>query len=322
MRARLRARVALCAAFLLGSAGAAGAGETDRAADRFDVAVTVDDLPAHGPLPRGQTRAGIARSWLDTLARHGVAQAWGFVNARGLDDEPASAAALARWRGAGYPLGNHGYSHLGLSQAPSLAAWQADVARNEAALATYMGKEDWRWLRYPFLDAGQGARHDAALAWLGARGYRVADVTLGFDDWAYSEAYVRCLDAGDTAAIAALVDGYGRRVDQGIARTKALSRRLYGRVVPQVLLTHMGAWSAATLELTLAKLDAAGARYVPLAQAQADAAYHDAGPRAGNGALLERRAGELRIDMRGIPDVEPVGSLEAVCRRRAVQTDS
>jgi hypothetical protein len=30
------------------------------ARDRFDVAITVDDLPAHGPLPAGMTRAGIA----------------------------------------------------------------------------------------------------------------------------------------------------------------------------------------------------------------------------------------------------------------------
>ena len=57
-------------------------------------------------------------------------------------------------------------------------------------------------------------------------------------------------------------------MDAGIARMKALSERVYGRVIPQVLLTHMGAWSAATLPGVMARLDAAGARYVPLAQAQ------------------------------------------------------
>lgn len=308
MRLSLYICTALCAALF--AAAAAGAG----AADRFDVAVTVDDLPAHGPLPRGQTRGGIAQSYIDTLRRHGVPEAWGFVNARGLDDDLASLDALVRWRRAAYPLGSHTYSHLGLSQASSLAAWRDDVARNEEVLAAHMGGRDWHWLRYPFLDAGQGGRHDAALAWLHGRGYRIADVALGFDDWAYSDAYVRCLDSGDAAAIEAMKAGYARRVGQQIARNQALSRRLYGRVVPQVLLTHLGAWSAATLPQVLAQLDAAGARYVPLAQAQDDAAYRDTGPRAGNGALMERRAQELGIAMDGIPEVDAVAALDGVCR--------
>ncbi len=282
--------------------------------DGFAVAVTVDDLPAHGPLPRGLTRAGIARAYADTLRRHGVPEAFGFVNARGLADEPDSAAALDLWRAAGYPLGNHTYGHLGLSQAATLDAWIDDAVRNEPVLAARMEGADWRWLRYPFLDAGAGARHDGALAWLHGHGYRIADVTLGFHDWAYSAPYARCLDQGDDAAIAAMRAGFLRRVDQQIARSKALSRRVYGRVIPQVLLTHIGAWSAATLPQVMARLDAAGARYVTLAQAQADAAYRDGGPRAGNGALMERRAKELGVDTAGLPEVEPVAPLEEVCR--------
>ncbi|WP_296952914.1 polysaccharide deacetylase family protein [uncultured Massilia sp.] len=302
------------AALLFASMLAGAPGPAIAADDGFAVAVTVDDLPAHGPLPRGLTRAAIAGAYAGTLRAHGVPEAFGFVNARGLADEPDSAAALALWRAAGYPLGNHTYGHLGLSQAPSLDAWTDDVARNEPALAARMGAGDWHWLRYPFLDAGAGPRHDGALAWLQRRGYRIADVTLGFDDWAYSAPYARCLDKGDAVAIAAMRDGFLRRVDQQIARSKALSRRVYGRVIPQVLLTHVGAWSAATLPQVLARLDAAGAHYVTLAQAQADAAYRDTGPRSGNGALMERRAGELGVDTAGLPEVEPVAPLDGVCR--------
>jgi peptidoglycan/xylan/chitin deacetylase (PgdA/CDA1 family) len=299
--------------FLLALAGSACAA----APERFDVAVTVDDLPAHGPLPRGFSRTGIAQSYLDTLKRHGVPEAYGFVNAKGITDRD-SENALARWRQAGYPLGNHTWSHLGLSQAPSLAAWIEDAARNEAVLAARMGKADWHWLRYPFLDAGgdDAARHDGALAWMTGRGYRVADVTLGFDDWAYTDAYARCLDQGDKAAIEAMTAAYLRRVDAQIVRSKALSQRVYGRVLPQVLLTHVGAWSAATLPQVLQRLDAAGAHYVTLAQAQSDAAYRDDSPRAGQGALMERKAGERAIDLAGLPEVEAVGKLEGVCRAR------
>lgn len=307
MKPRLRLYALLCGAFLVAGSSAA--------ADRFDVAVTVDDLPVHGALPRGQSWGGIAQSYIDTLKRHGVPEAYGFVNGKSLRDHPDSADALVRWRRAGYPLGNHTWSHLGLSQAPSLQAWLDDAAANEALLGERMGEDDWHWLRYPFLDAGgKGQRHDEALARLKARGYRVADVALGFDDWAYTDAYARCLDKGDDAAIEGMKEDYLRRVDAQIARNKALSERLYGRVAPQVLLTHLGAWSAATLPQVLDRLDAAGARYVTLAQAQSDAAYRDDSPGAGNGALMERKAQERRTDLEGVPTVAPVGELGQLCR--------
>lgn len=288
------------------------------APERFDLAITVDDLPVHGQLPRGMSWPGIAQSYIGTLKQHGVAQAWGFVNARQLAGHPASAPVLDDWRRAGYPLGNHAFSHLGLSQAPSLQAWQDDVAAGEAAVAARMEGRDWHVLRYPFLDAGSDpARHAAAAAWLKARGYRIADVSISFDDWAYTEAYARCLDQGGssaTAAIAAMKAGYLRRADQIIARTRAVSERVYGRMIPQVLLTHLGAWSAATLPDVMAKLDAAGARYVPLDRAQADPAYREPSPRAGNGVLMERRAQDAGIALDGLPAVEPVAPLDAVCR--------
>jgi peptidoglycan/xylan/chitin deacetylase (PgdA/CDA1 family) len=178
------------------------AGSTS-AADRFDVAVTVDDLSVHGPLPRGMTWAGIADSYLATLKAHRVPEAWGFVNAKRIEEQPASEAVLDLWRQAGYPLGNHTWSHMKLSQASSLAAWTADLKAGEPAIASRMRDADWHYLRFPYLDAGfDKERHDGALGYLADNGYRIADVSVSFDDWAYSEAYVRCLDKGDSASVA------------------------------------------------------------------------------------------------------------------------
>jgi hypothetical protein len=139
-------------------------------------------------------------------------------------------------------------------------------------------------------------------------------VTLGFDDWAYTETYARCVAKGDQAAIEGMKASYYRRVDQQLARTKAMSQRVYGRMIPQVLLTHMGAWSAATLPEVMKRMDAAGAHYVTLDQAQSDAAYRMPSPRAGDGAMIERRAQDAGIDLAGLPTVEPVGNLDALCR--------
>ena len=310
METALKPSILLCALAL-----AAAGGALAEPASRFDVAVTVDDLPAHGAKPADITRAGIARSHIETFKAHGVPEAWGFINAVALGKEPDSGAALEVWRKAGYPLGNHGYTHMGLSQAASLDAWEADVRANEPVLEKAMAGKDWHVLRYPFLDAGGGgARHDDALAWLKSRGYRVADVSLGFDDWAYTDTYARCVAKGDQAAIDGMKASYYRRVDQQLARTKAMSQRVYGRMIPQVLLTHMGAWSAVTLPEVMKRMDAAGAHYVTLDQVQSDAAYRMPSPRAGNGAMIERRAQDAGIDLAGLPAVEPVGNLDALCR--------
>ncbi|MDB5748321.1 MAG: Polysaccharide deacetylase [Massilia sp.] len=296
------------------AAGAAPA--SAHAAAAFDVAVTVDDLTVHGALPRGMSWTGIGRSHIATLKAHRVPQAWGFVNGKRIVEQPESAAVLDDWRRAGHPLGNHTYSHLGLSGAPSLQAWIDDATAGEAAIAARMANADWRVLRFPFLDGGADpARHDGAAAWLKSRGYRIADVSLSFDDWAYGDTYARCMDKGDQAAIAAMKAGYLQRVDAIIAATRALSQRVYGRMIPQVLLTHMGPWGAATLPDVLARLDAAGARYATLEQVQADAAYREPSPRAGNGMLMERRAQDAGIGLAGLPLAPPVGKLDALCRQ-------
>jgi peptidoglycan/xylan/chitin deacetylase (PgdA/CDA1 family) len=302
-------RLALACLLACAAAGAA------HAADGFDLAITVDDLSAHGALPRGQTWTGVAQTWLDVLKAHRVPQAYGFLNAKRLVDAPGSEPVLDAWRKAGYPLGNHTYSHMGLSQAASLEAWEDDVKRGEPPVAARMANADWQVLRYPFLDAGNTpARHDAALAWLTKQGYKIADVSISFDDWAYTDAYARCLDKGDRAAAHKLTDEYFARVDQVIARTRAVSQKVYGRMIPQVLLTHMGAFSATTLPETLRRLEAAGAHYVPLGQAQSDPAYKDPSPQAGNGMLMERHAQDAKIDLGGLPAVTPTSNVDAVCR--------
>lgn len=306
-------RIRLGALLLAGAALQAQA--AGKPAQGFDIAITVDDLSAHGSLPPGMNWPGIAESYLATLKAHHVPEAYGFVNAVRLKDQPDSEPVLDIWRKAGYPLGNHTYSHLGLSQAASAEAWEANVKAGEPPVASRMQGADWHYLRYPFLDAGNTqARHDVALAWLKGEGYRIADVSFSFDDWAYTETYARCLAKGDSAAIEGMKRDYFVRVGAGIARMKALSQRVYGRVIPQVLLTHMGAWSAATLPVVMAKLDAAGAHYVPLAQAESDPAYNNGSPQAGNGDMMERTAREQHVDRSGLPQVPPVGKLDLMCR--------
>jgi peptidoglycan/xylan/chitin deacetylase (PgdA/CDA1 family) len=270
---------------------ALGVGGPAMAAERFDIAITVDDLPFHGDLPAGMTRTSIVHDYLQVLKAHGVPEAYGFVNAGKLAQGPEGEAVLDAWRAAGYPLGNHTLTHLNLDRAASLEAWQADLVAGEPAVESRMAGLDWRYLRFPNLSTGATReRHDGAAALLSDRGYKVAHVSVSFDDWAHSEAYARCLAKGDLPAVERMEADFLRAVDEEIVRMKANSRTLYGRMIPQVLLAHLGPWSARTLPAVMAKLDAAGARYVTLDKAQADPAYREAEAWLGGDGIMDRAA--------------------------------
>ncbi len=302
--------VSIGAAALLALAAGAAQAETQKADTKgFDIAITVDDLTAHGLLPQGMTRVGIAQSYLATLKAHHVPQAWGFVNAKRVAQEPDSEGVLAEWRKAGYPLGNHTYSHMNLATAPSLEAWEADAEAGEPLIAKYMQGQDWHYFRFPNLNV-DAPRGDGAMAWIKAHGYREADVSAGFSDWAYTDAYARCLAKGDTAAIAALKVQYLKGVDDGIVRMQATSQRVYGRNIPFVLLTHIGGFASLMLPETLDRLEKAGARYVTLEKAQSDPAYQ----LTGGGDLIERTASQKGISLADIPSPASTDNIKSLCQ--------
>jgi peptidoglycan/xylan/chitin deacetylase (PgdA/CDA1 family) len=292
------------------------AGHTALAADRFDIAVTVDDLPVHGAVPQGMTRTGIAQSYLDTLKAHKVVEAYGFTNSSKITREPGSEAVLDLWRATGYPLGNHTYTHMNLGRAASLDAWIADLEAGEPEVAKRMSGKKWKVLRFPNLVAAASdpAWHDGAISYLKTHGYKIAEVTVSFDDWAYTEAYARCTVTGDQAAIATMQTQYLKQVDDGIVRMKALSTRVYGRVIPQVLLTHIGGFAAVMLPQVMDRLDAAGAHYVTLSKAQSDKAYKEVDPLAGNNTMMERSARRKGIDISDIIKMAPTTNIDAMCR--------
>lgn len=299
---RLLAALTLCAA--------ACSPMSPAAPDAFDVAITVDDLPVHGQLPRGRTWLGVTQELLRGFAAERVPQVWGFVNGGHLEQQPALGAVLDAWRAAGHPLGHHGQHHVNLNTVPAIETWQLDVVAGEPAVLSRMPTDAPRYFRFAYLAAGRDAAQQAvALAFLDARRWRVADVSLSFDDWHYTDPWARCSDRNDSAALAVLKAHYLHDVDAALLRMKALSQRVHGRVVPQVLLAHAGAFTAGVLPETLQRLRAAGARFVTLEQAQADPAY----AQAGGGGVLERAARQRGIDLTGLPPAPAGPPAAAFC---------
>jgi peptidoglycan/xylan/chitin deacetylase (PgdA/CDA1 family) len=237
------------------------------------VALTFDDLPSHGPLPSGVSRVDIAKSIIESLRRHKAPAAYGFINAKALADRAEDIEVLKEWRAAGLPLGNHAYSHMDL-HANDAGAFEQDVLANEATLQSLMGGDDWHWFRYPFLREGDTAdKHRAVLAFLGDHHYRVAQVTLSFDDYAYNEPYARCVAKNDTASIDWLKQSFLSRAATNLAWGQDAARRLFGRDIKHVMLLHIGGFQTVMLSPLLDLLAQRGFTLTTLEEAQADAAY-------------------------------------------------
>lgn len=280
----------------------------------FDIAITVDDLPAHGAIPPGVSRIDVARDYLAALKAHNVPAVYGFVNAVRLKQEPGTEAVLDMWRAAGYPLGNHTYSHMNINSG-TLEAFEADLEAGEPAVRDRMAGGDWRVLRFPFLSAGDAAHHAGIIAYLKAHKYKIADVSISFNDWAYTDAYARCMAKGDTATIEAMKIQYMQGVKASIARSLMASQKVYGRQIAHVLLIHEGAFTALMLPDVLSAFEEEGAHFVTLDQAQGDPAYSAPSAHQGEGLLIERTAKEKGIDLANDvpPDVD-ISNLDQMCR--------
>jgi peptidoglycan/xylan/chitin deacetylase (PgdA/CDA1 family) len=237
------------------------------------VALTFDDLPSHGPLPPGVTRTDVAKSIIAALEAGHAPPTYGFVNAKRMAEAPETMEVLQLWRAAGFPLGNHGYSHMSLD-ANSPEAFESDIEGNEDVLRTLMADNFWHWLRFPFLQEGDTAeKHKAVTVYLKEHKYYVAEVTLNFDDYAYNAPYARCMAKNDAQSLEWLKQSYLSRAAESLAQGQPMSMAVYGRDIKHVMLLHIGAFEMVMLPRLLDLLRQRGFQLVTLEEAESDPAY-------------------------------------------------
>jgi peptidoglycan/xylan/chitin deacetylase (PgdA/CDA1 family) len=290
----------------------AGCTTVPQEASQPSIAITIDDLPVHGPYPRGESEMSATKEILAALQAEQV-EAYGFLNAQWTERQPATAEALEAWAAAGQPLANHGFAHRHLSEM-SAEEFEQELVKNEPVLERLSGGKDWKWFRYPFLDEGENPEKRAASrAVLAKHGYKIAAVTMDFSDWAWSAPYARCKDAGDDAAVARLEALYLQAARESIAHYRALSQQTYGRDISYVLLLHVSAFEGRMLPQLLRLYRNEGFRFTTLVQAQSDAAYLDqnepqrpAEPQGLEGKATERGPLPTRTDYQPI--------LEGICK--------
>jgi peptidoglycan/xylan/chitin deacetylase (PgdA/CDA1 family) len=244
------------------------------------VAITIDDLPiVAGSVTSDWT--DVTNRLLAALRRHSVS-AVGFVNERKLyangELDSSRVALLASWLAAGHELGNHTFAHQGAHTTP-LAEYLDGIARGEVVtrpLAAGVGRP-LRYFRHPMLHAGRSLAYRRGVErFLAAHHYTVAPVTVDNQEWVYARAYVVARQRGDTALTARVVADYRRHLDSAFAYSAGLSRTLFGREIPLVLLLHANELNAEYLDTVLTRLRAHGYRFATLESVLEDSAYRSA----------------------------------------------
>jgi len=281
-----------------------------------EVAITFDDLPAHGQLPAGVTREEVTRKILAAFKEAKVPEVYGFINAGKLQTHPEDIKVLQLWREAGEPLANHTYDHMSLNSNP-LAAFEENVAKDEATLQQLMGKNDWHWFRYPYLDEGNTLeKRRKARTYLKEHHYRIAQVSLDFEDYAWNGPYARCSEKKDEKGIAWLKESYLNTATEYMKLGQQLSQQLFGRNVKHILLMHVGAFDAEMLPQLLAQMKQQGFKFITLKEAESDPVYEidpDIVRKEGS-PILEQIMDSRQLPLP--PHVEkPMKELQEVCRQ-------
>jgi peptidoglycan-N-acetylglucosamine deacetylase len=269
--------VAAFAGFLRKSSGAQSAAPPQRT-----VAITVDDLPgaivgndfAMGDLKELQK---INRAIPSILKSH---HAWaiGFVNERKLqvqNERDARAELLEMWLDAGLALGNHTFSHADFQNTP-LAKYEDETIEGQVATTALLkgiGQTE-KYFRHPYLNTGPTAEAKTAFeTFLKERGYTIAPVTVEDADYVFNDVLGYAGEKKDKKMAARAKKEYLEYVDTAFDYSEGLSRDLFSREVPQVLLIHDNQLNVECLDALLTKLEHRGYKFVALDQAMSDHAY-------------------------------------------------
>ncbi|MGA6985988.1 MAG: polysaccharide deacetylase family protein [Terriglobales bacterium] len=242
------------------------------------VAITIDDLPAAAANSMSAAAINEMTSKLLSTLRDQKVPVVGFVNEKKLyklgevDDR---IKALRTWLDYGFELGNHTFTHMSLNLV-GLQAWEDDVIRGESVTRMLLDehKMTLRYFRHPFLDTGRDLQtRREAEAFLVARGYRIAPVTLDAWDWMYAPVYDDARKRGDAALQQELVSSYLSYSDSVFAYAEQLAKQTIGYEPKQILLLHANQLEADHIGELLDLMRKRGYRFITLADALSDQAY-------------------------------------------------
>jgi peptidoglycan/xylan/chitin deacetylase (PgdA/CDA1 family) len=267
----------------------ANAREMPSGAERT-VAITLDDLPyvyRGGEFDRRDFQdPGIVASYrkeairahrrIVRALRRAKAPAIGFVNEDKVEVlGSVGPQLLADWNQGLLELANHGYNHFESNDLDA-AGVEEQVIKGEKTIRPMAERVGRRisFFRFPYNHVGNtDDRRVAFEAMLQRRGYRLAAATIDTSDSVFNKAYERAFEQGDQAVARRVLRAYLDHTQTQITYYRELSRKVFGREVPDIMLLHTNRINAEAMESIVTLFRAQNYRFISLAEAQADPAY-------------------------------------------------
>ncbi|GAB3912072.1 polysaccharide deacetylase family protein [Larkinella knui] len=278
------------------------------------IVITVDDLPGVTSYYRTPDGRLIMNQKLVRHFQNYRVPAIGFVISQWLyrdgAPDPNQVNVLKLWLDAGLELGNHTFLHKDFTVI-STQEYVDDVLGGEKTtkqLVEQRGKP-FRFFRHPYLRKGETpAKKDSLERFLVQHNYREAPVTVDNYDFQFSHAYDNALLKGDTASAAEVGRQYLDYMTAYVRYYEAQSDSLFGRQIPQTLLTHANTINAVYMGDLLKRLSQSGYTFIPLDEALKDDAYRSKDGYIGKGGIswLHRWAltqGKRGAFFKGEPEV-------------------
>lgn len=251
----------------------------------LQVAVTFDDVPSVA-VARCSALA-LNQRLLQAIERNRMPATALVVTGPGRCGAEQLDSIVALWLAAGHEVGSHTATHRDVNTVP-LRTYLADVDRAHQRLVPMLERRGarLRYFRHPLLHTGATrATRDSLARHLRDKGYQIAVVTIDNQEWVFAEAYARAKRGGDSARTARIVPAYLAHLDASFAYYEALSQRVFGRQIPQVLLLHANELNADHLDDVAGVMRRRGYRFVSLGRALQDPAYRTADEYVGRNGI-------------------------------------
>lgn len=274
-------------------------------ASKITMALTVDDLPTHGPVAPGYSRSKIVQDLLEVFEVNRIPNVYGFVNGGRLSNDISSEGALKLWLEKKHPLGNHTYLHPSLSKI-SADDFIEEIRLNDVELAKWQGPTIPKYFRYPFLHEGNTVeKRQKVRNYLKQNNYIYAPVTLDYKDYLFNDPVARCIVKEDTIALDELRKLHADYAVQILQHTLRESPNIFSKPIAHVLLIHVGLSQALWFKDIVKAYQEAGVIWKPLEEVLRDPVYRvDPGlPFESGGLFTSQNARSKGIQFTAYPNL-------------------
>lgn len=182
---------------------------------------------------------------------------------------------LKQWTGKGHYLANHNYWHSDLNRTDA-ELFVAGIERNQKLISKFPEAKT-KLFRYPYLKEGNTAtKRDAIRDYLTEHNFKIAPVTVNFNDWAWNRTFIKLSkNSFSPTNRETLEQNYLDIAVLSLQGAVLAARKLVGRDVKHVLLLHMGAFTAITLDNLLSKFRSLGVKFITMEEALQDTIFDE-----------------------------------------------